>query len=216
MGYARGIALLALLVTGTLTGCLKAGGDAANPAATPQTPARKPDMHRLLLFGDSITLGAGRGITEQQTFGAILKQKLTAAVGAADARVWEGAIAWCGRHRRSVNSARLKRVVAEMGIAADALAEFGSAARRAGAPPWPVTGGAERSTPRGESRDDLVVVRPTRDAARLLWSLRATFGVNARADIVANLLARPGSLLTVLELAHLTRHDRHGDSLCRH
>jgi hypothetical protein len=130
---------------------------------------------------------------------------LTAAVGAADARVWEGAIAWCGRHGRSVNSARLKRVVAEMGIAADALAEFGSAARRAGAPPWPVTGGAERSTPRGESRDDLVVVRPTRDAARLLWSLRATFGVNARADIVANLLARPGSLLTVLELAHLTR-----------
>jgi hypothetical protein len=48
-------------------------------------------------------------------------------------------------------------------------------------------------------------VRPTRDAARLLWLLRATFGVNARADIVANLLARPGSLLTVLELAHLTR-----------
>ena len=42
----------------------------------------------------------------------------------------------------------IKRVVAEMGIAADAVAEFGSAARRAGAPPWPVTGGAERSTPR--------------------------------------------------------------------
>jgi hypothetical protein len=35
--------------------------------------------------------------------------------------------------------------------------------------------------------------------------LRAAFGVNARADLMANLLARPGSSLTVLELAHLTR-----------
>ncbi len=130
---------------------------------------------------------------------------LTASVGGADARVWEGAIAWCGRHGRSVNSARLKRVVAEMGIAADDLAEFGAAARRAGAPPWFVAGRAERSTPRGESRGNLVLVRPTRDAARLLWLLRASFGVNARADIVANLLARPGSWLTVLELAHFTR-----------
>jgi len=130
---------------------------------------------------------------------------LTAALGGVDARVWEGSIAWCGVHGRSVNSARLKRVVAEMGIATDALAEFGAAARRAGAPPWPMAGRAERSTPRGESRDDLVLARPARDGARLLWLLRATFGVNARADIVANLLARPGSSLTVLGLAHLTR-----------
>jgi hypothetical protein len=48
-------------------------------------------------------------------------------------------------------------------------------------------------------------VRPTRDAARLLWFLRATFGVNARADVVANLAARPGSRPTVLELAQLIR-----------
>jgi hypothetical protein len=130
---------------------------------------------------------------------------VTAAVGAADARVWEGAIAWCGVHGRSVNSARLKRVVAEMGMSGGALAEFAVAARRAGGPPWPMAGAAEPSTPRRQSRDDLVIVRPTRDAARLLWLLRAAFGVNARADLVANLLARPGSSLTVLELAHLTR-----------
>jgi hypothetical protein len=130
---------------------------------------------------------------------------LTATVGVADARVWEGAVAWCGRHGRSINSARLTRVVAEMGIAGDVLAEFGAAARRAGGPPWAITGPSERSVARGESRDDLVVVRPTRDAARLLWLLRATFGVNARADVVASLLARPATALTVLELAHLTR-----------
>jgi hypothetical protein len=130
---------------------------------------------------------------------------LTAAVGIADARVREGAVAWCGRHGRSVNSARLKRVVAEMGIAGDLMADFAATARRAGAPPWLAAGGAVRSAPRTESRDDLIVVRPARDAARLLWLLRATFGVNARADVVAHLLARPGSSLTVLELAHLTR-----------
>jgi hypothetical protein len=107
---------------------------------------------------------------------------LTAAVGAADARVWDGAIAWCGRYGRFVNSARLKGVVVEMGIAGDDLAAFATAARRAGAPPWSLAGEPRPGTPRGESRDDLVVVRPTRDAARLLWVLRAAFGVNARAD----------------------------------
>jgi len=130
---------------------------------------------------------------------------LTAAVGAADARVWDGAIAWCGRHGRFVNSARLKGVVAEMGIAGPGLASFATAARRAGAPPWSPAGEPQPRPPRGESRDDLVVVRPTRDAARLLWFLRATFGVNARADVVANLAARPGSTPTVLELAQLIR-----------
>jgi hypothetical protein len=130
---------------------------------------------------------------------------LTAAVGVADARVWEGAIAWFGRYGRFVNSARLKSVVAEMGIARPELAAFATAARRAGAPPWSPAGEPQPSTPRAESRDDLVILRPTRDAARLLWLLRATFGVNARADIVANLAARPGSTPTVLELAQLTR-----------
>ena len=47
---------------------------------------------------------------------------LTAAVGASDARVWDGAIAWCGRYGRFVNSARLKGVVVEMGIAGAELA----------------------------------------------------------------------------------------------
>ena len=130
---------------------------------------------------------------------------LTATVGGADARVWRGAIAWCGRHGRFVNNSRLKRVVAEMGVAGDDLAEFAAAARRAGAPPWLPAGAAGRPDGRRGGPDDLVVVRPSRDASRLLWHLRATFGVNARADIVAHLVARPGSALTVLELAHLTR-----------
>jgi len=130
---------------------------------------------------------------------------LTATVAGADARVWRGAIAWCGRHGRFVNSARLKRVVAEMGVGGDGLAEFAAAARRAGAPPWLAAAATSRSAGDRRALDDLVLVRPTRDASRLLWFLRASFGVNARADIVTNLLVRPGFSLTVLELAHLTR-----------
>jgi hypothetical protein len=130
---------------------------------------------------------------------------LTATVGGADARVWRGAIAWCGRHGRFVNSSRLKRVVAEMRVTGDDLAEFATAARRAGAPSWLAAGATGRSAGDRGARDSLVVLRPTRDASRLLWHLRATFGVNARADIVAHLVARPGSSLTVLELANLTR-----------
>ena len=130
---------------------------------------------------------------------------LTAAVGTGDARVWDGAIAWCGRLGRFVNSARLKSVVAEMGIAGAELAAISTAARLAGAPCWSLAAETEPRTPRAQRRDDLVVVGPTRDGARLLWFLRATFGVNARADIVANMAARPGSTLTVLELAQLIR-----------
>jgi hypothetical protein len=130
---------------------------------------------------------------------------LTAAVGTSDARVWDGAVAWCGRHGRFVNSARLKGVVGEMGIAGAELATFSTAARLAGAPPWSQAAEIEPRTPRAQRRDDLVIVGPTRNGARLLWFLRATFGVNARADIVANMAGRPGSALTVLELAQLIR-----------
>ncbi len=130
---------------------------------------------------------------------------LTAAVGGDDARVWQGGVAWCGRMGRYVNGARLKRVLAEAGVASDAFSVFAAAARRAGAPPWAVDAPPEGWVPIETARDDLLVVRRARGAARTLWTLRAAFGVNARADIVATLLARPGLSLTTLEVAHLTR-----------
>ncbi len=130
---------------------------------------------------------------------------LTAVVASADARIVEGALAWCGRHGGFVNSARLVRVVAEMRIEDRQMADFATAARRAGAPAWPMADSTERSTPADDRGRDLVSGLPRRDGARLLLVLRAAFGVNARADIAANLLVRHGSPTTVLELARAAR-----------
>jgi hypothetical protein len=43
------------------------------------------------------------------------------------------------------NSARLKGVIVEMGVAGAELAAFATAARRAGAPPWSPAGGPNRA-----------------------------------------------------------------------
>ena len=85
-------------------------------------------------------------------------------------------------------------------------AELAAAVRRAGGPPWPVTATGEPMGPwEGiEPRPGLVVVRDLAAPARLVWRLRAGFGVNARADILAVLLVAPAPL-SIADLAARTR-----------
>jgi len=137
---------------------------------------------------------------------------LTVAVGQDDPRVWDGGVAWCGRYGRFVNTARLRRAIHEMRVPPDRLEAFAIAARRAGAPRWSMGSPAASPTPSPGDRE-LVVARPGNDAARLLWSIRAAFGVNARADIATNLVSRPGPWLTVRQLADLSRFAKRSAAL---
>ncbi len=129
----------------------------------------------------------------------------TARLGPLEPRIAEVALAWSTRHGTVVNGARLRTVAAELDVTAETAA-LAAAVRRAGGPPWPLAGAREaaRAWDGVAPRSGLVVVRDLAGPARLVWRLRAGFGVNARADVLAALLVAPAPL-SVTDLATRTR-----------
>jgi hypothetical protein len=129
----------------------------------------------------------------------------TARLAPAEPRLAEVALAWSIRHGSAVNGARLRTVAAELD-AAGPTAELATAVRQAGGPPWSLaaTGGPVGAWSAIDPRPGLVVVRDLAAPARLVWRLRAGFGVNARADILAVLLTAPAPL-SIADLAARTR-----------
>jgi hypothetical protein len=132
----------------------------------------------------------------------------TARLAPKEPRIAEVALAWSIRHGSAINGARLRKVAAELGVAAE-LATLAAAVRNAGGPPWPTPrpgedeGGA-RPWDAIDPRPGLVVVRDLAAPARLVWRLRAGFGVNGRADILAVLLSASAPL-SIADLAARTR-----------
>lgn len=132
----------------------------------------------------------------------------TARLAMHEPRLAEVALAWSIRHGTAVNGGRLRTVAAELDATVE-VAGLATAVRDAGGPPWPLAGAARATITSGawgtiETRSGLVVVRDLAAPARLLWRLRAGFGVNARADVLATLLATLAPL-SVADLAMRTR-----------
>jgi DNA-binding transcriptional ArsR family regulator len=126
---------------------------------------------------------------------------LTAELGDADARLRDVSTDWCVSHGRYVNGARLKQVVRELRTPPEAIGEYVATVAVAGGPAWPMaTQPRPEYVPRGKARLD-----SARSRSRLRIRLRAAFGVNARADVLAALLAAPHSGLSVADLARRTR-----------
>lgn len=126
---------------------------------------------------------------------------LTAELGDADARLRDVSTDWCVAYGRYVNGSRLKQVARELGTPREAIGEYVATVAAAGGPAWPM---ATQPRPdyatRGKARLDSALSR-----ARLRIRLRAAFGVNARADVLAALLAAPRIELSVADLARQTR-----------
>lgn len=126
---------------------------------------------------------------------------LTAELGDADARLRDLSTDWCVSYGRYVNGARLKQVCRELGTPGSAIGEYVATVAASGGPSWPM---ATQPLPgyqrRGKARMDTVT-----SLARLRIRLRAAFGVNARADILAALLAASPHHLTAADLARATR-----------
>ncbi len=126
---------------------------------------------------------------------------LTAELGDADARLRDVSTDWCVAYGRYVNGARLKQVTGELRTPAEAIGEYVATVAAAGGPSWPM---ATRPRPayarRGKARLESAVPGPL-----LRIRLRAAFGVNARADILAALLAAPTVGLSVADLTRTTR-----------
>jgi hypothetical protein len=126
---------------------------------------------------------------------------LTAELGDADARLRDVSTDWCVAYGRYVNGSRLKQVAHELGTPPEAIGEYVATVAAAAGPTWPM---ATQPRPdyvaRGKARLDSALVPPL-----LRIRLRAAFGVNARADILAALLAAPQIGLSVADLARTTR-----------
>jgi hypothetical protein len=126
---------------------------------------------------------------------------LTAELGDADARLRDLSTDWCVAFGRYVNGARLKQVSRELGTPDDAIGQYVATVAAAGGPAWPM---ATQPRPdyvrREKARFDSASSRP-----RLRIRLRAAFGVNARADILAALLAASPNGLNAADLARNTR-----------
>lgn len=126
---------------------------------------------------------------------------LTAELGDADARLRDVSTDWCVSYGRYVNGSRLKQVVRELKTPTDAIGEYVATVAAAGGPTWPMaTQPRPDYTSRGKARLDSARLRP-----RLRIRLRAAFGVNARADVLAALLVAPKNGLSVADLARKTR-----------
>lgn len=126
---------------------------------------------------------------------------LTAELGDADARLRDLSTDWCVSYGRYVNASRLKQVVRELRTPQGAIGEYAATVAAAGGPAWPMATLARADyAPRGKARVDSALSQ-----ARLRIRLRAAFGVNARADLLAALLAAPTGGLSVADLARVTR-----------
>ena len=126
---------------------------------------------------------------------------LTAELGDADARLRDLSTDWCVAYGRYVNGSRLKQVARELGTPADAIGEYVATVAAAGGPAWPMgTRPRQDYVRRDKARLDSAETR-----ARLRIRLRAAFGVNARADILAALLAAWPGGLNAADLARITR-----------
>jgi DNA-binding transcriptional ArsR family regulator len=126
---------------------------------------------------------------------------LTAEIGDLDARLRDLSTDWCVAYGRYVNGSRLKQVARELGTSPGAIGEYVATVAAAGGPSWPM---ATQPRPdylrRGKARLDSALSLPL-----LRIRLRAAFGVNARADVLAAVLAAPEIGLSVADLARRTR-----------
>ena len=126
---------------------------------------------------------------------------LTAELGDADARLRDVSTDWCVVYGRYVNGSRLKQVAGELRTPPDAIGEYVATIAAAGGPVWPMATQPRLGyVSRGKARLDSALAKP-----RLRIRLRAAFGVNARADVLAALLVAPHNGLSVADLARKTR-----------
>lgn len=114
---------------------------------------------------------------------------LTAELGDADARLRDVSTDWCVAYGRYVNGSRLKQVAHELRTPPEAIGEYVATVAAATGPSWPMaTQPRAEYVTRGKARLDSAL-----EPRLLRIRLRAAFGVNARADILAALLAAPWS-----------------------
>ena len=129
---------------------------------------------------------------------------LTAEIGADDVRLLDVSSDWCVSYGTYINGSRLKRVAREMKSPPGLIGEYAATVAKAGGPRWSMaTEPRSGYFHRGKARLDTAASN-----GRLRVRLRAAFGVNARADVLAALLTRPLDEMRIADLARTTRFSK--------
>lgn len=157
-----------------------------------------------------IALGVSAlGPAEQQVIDPEALVTLTAELKDTDARLRDTSTDWCIAYGRYINATRLRRVAEEIGSGTEAMGEYAGTVAAGGGPRWPMA-----TDPRSGYRNRQKAHLDHLDSLpRLVLRLRAAFGVNARADVLATLALRPGSALTLADLAGITRFTKRNVAL---
>lgn len=135
---------------------------------------------------------------------------MTAAIGNDEPRIHEGAIDWCVAFGEVVHTGRLRAVAAELGVSTEILGTFAGMVAAAGGPRWPM---ASAPVFPYTSRRKVAAATTLSDPARLMWRVRATFGVNARADVIAALVRAPDRDVNLADLARRLRFTKRNIAL---
>lgn len=133
---------------------------------------------------------------------------VTSDVADAEPRVADVALDWCITYGQAINVSRLKNVAVEIGVDSARLGIFAGTLAAAGGPRWPFATKGRPYRSRGK-----VLVRDIRDPSRLVWRIRAAFGVNARSDVLAALLVLPDAQISIAELSRRTRFTKRNVAL---
>lgn len=126
----------------------------------------------------------------------------TAVLGTDDPRLVEQALCWCAVHSDRVNVGRLSLLARALPPTAKAQFEgFAAAVNAIAGTRWPTSEQSASPLPRVRA-----IRLPLERDALFRLRARALCGVGGRADVLCDLLARPGAWFTAAELA------RHGHS----
>jgi hypothetical protein len=125
-----------------------------------------------------------------------------------ESRVADVAIDWCVAYGQAISVSRLKNVAAEILVDERRLGRFAGTVAAAGGPRWPFAAQGREYRSRGK-----VLVRDLGNSSRLVWRIRAAFGVNARSDVLAALLVLPDAPISVSDLSRRTRFTKRNVAL---
>ena len=133
---------------------------------------------------------------------------VTSELADVESRVTDVALDWCIAYGQAINVSRLKNVAAEIPVEETRLGTFAGTLAAAGGPRWPFATQGRPYRSRGK-----VLVRDLGDSSRLVWRIRAAFGVNARSDVLAALLVLPDAPISIAELSRRTRFTKRNVAL---
>ena len=132
---------------------------------------------------------------------------LTTAISNYDPRLRDEALDWCGRYSRYISATLLRSLLKKhKNLIGEDFSLFSTTLNQISNTNWPTS---EKVDPLNIKLSKKSKIRPFSNPSMLLFRLRALFGVNARADVIAYFLADQNSDYSAAEISEIGYTKRH-------